>query len=79
MIRQAKEFVEAVGILSIQNPKPGTMLKDDNEKIFSQFLDNEISRCMAGKKILHLKEHGKIFHKQKWLLLCNLTKAYSLF
>jgi excinuclease UvrABC nuclease subunit len=56
------------------------MLEDDIVKHVCVFYDDdEISRCVSGKKGLSsAKEHRNSVHKQKQLLLCNLNEAYSL-
>ena len=81
MVRKAKQLVNTRGILSTPNPKPGKMLSNDTVKLVYNFFENdEISRCMPGKKdFISVKEDGRKVHKQKRLLLCNLNEAYTLF
>jgi hypothetical protein len=80
MCRKAEELVLVKGIPSTTNPKPGKMLKDDSVKPVHEFHDDEICRCMLGKKIFcTCKRTWKKSHAQKLLLPCNLNEAYSLF
>lgn len=55
MARQAKNLAHEKGILSSPNLKPGrTLLAATEELVLSMYHNDEISRTMPGKKIVHL-------------------------
>lgn len=81
MVRTAKKLVTDKGILSTPNPRPGKTVKDDTvDFIKSFFNDDNISRCLPGKKdCITITELGVKTKVQKRLLLCNLKEAFALF
>lgn len=81
MVRKAKKLVKEKGILSTPNLRPGKTIKDDTVTIVKSFYnDDDISRCLPGKKdyktISTLGVKSKV---QKRLLLCNLREGFALF
>jgi hypothetical protein len=66
MVRKTKELVKVNGILHKPNPEPGKMLKYGNVKSVLKFYDDDISRCVPGKRdFASVKEQRRSVHRQK--------------
>ena len=77
-IRTARELKKVNGILAKPEPKRGKMLPQKTLDLVQSFYeDDEYSRQMPGKK--NYVSIGRKEHKQKRLVLCNLSELYTSF
>lgn len=78
LVRTARALKKEKGILAEPDPQKGKSLSKEVEDVVKLFYeDDEYSRIMPGKK--DFVSIGRNIHKQKRLLLCNLSELYSAF
>ena len=69
---------KVIRILAKPAPKKGKALPQKTLDLVQSFYDDdEYSRQMPGKK--DYVKFGRNVHKQKWLVLCNISELYSAF
>jgi len=81
MIREVKKKVDMEGILCTPAPRPGRGLKPEVLEAVRNFYESdEVSRqCAGAKEFKSVKEGNKRVHKQKRLLLANLSELKQYF
>ena len=78
LIRTARELKKVNGILAKPELKKGKILPQKTLDLVQSFYeDDEYSRQMPGKK--EYVSIGRKVHKQKRLVLCNLSELYTSF
>ena len=78
LIQTARKLKKFGGILSKHVPKKGKTLPQETLDLVQSFYeDDECSRQLPGKK--DFVSISRNVHKQKQLILCNLSELHSAF
>lgn len=80
-MRSMRKCVKEKGILCSPNPKKGYPVSEEvKEKVAAFYREADVSKELAGKKeFKSVREGNTRVHKQKRLVLANLTEIYRLF
>lgn len=80
MARQAKKLVSQEGVLSMPNKRESRFPQIVEERVLKFYKNEEVSRVMPGKNDYKtVMKHGVRVQEQKYLILCNLKEAHTVF